>query len=314
MSASLLEAKDLNLTRGGHSVLDSVSFTLDRGRTMGLVGESGAGKSTVVLALIGLIRPPEVGIEGTILFEGEDLVSLPEAKWKRIRGNRIAMIFQDAAAALNPCFTLGQHMAEPLTRHLGLSRGAARARALELLKRVEIADAERRLAAYPHELSGGMQQRAMIAMALACEPRLLLADEPTSALDVTIQSQIMKLIHEQVRGSNTSVIFVLHDLALASQVCDAIVVLYAGQVCEAGPSEAVLRHSRHPYTRALKSCVVHPGTEQLTPLAGASPALEELPPGCRFAPRCPKAQDKCRRTVPPLTANGAHRVACWFPD
>ena len=314
MNGSLLEITNLSLTRGGYSVLDSISFGLDHGRTMGLVGESGAGKSTIALALIGLIRPPEVGIEGTVMFEGQDLVSLPEAAWKRIRGNRIAMIFQDAASALNPCFTLGQHLAEPLTRHLGLSKEAARERTLELLKRVEIADAERRLRAYPHELSGGMQQRAMIAMALACEPTLLLADEPTSALDVTIQSQIMKLIHEQVRGSDTSVIFVLHDLALASQVCDAIVVLYAGQVCEAGPSETVLRHPRHPYTKALKSCVMHPGTEELTPLAGASPALEELPPGCRFAPRCPNAQDKCRRTAPPLTSNGAHRVACWFPD
>jgi oligopeptide/dipeptide ABC transporter ATP-binding protein len=314
MNGNLLEITDLSLTRSGYSVLDSISFALDHGRTMGLVGESGAGKSTVVLALIGLIRPPEVGIEGAILFEGEDLVSLPETEWKRIRGNRIAMIFQDAASALNPCFNLGRHLAEPLTRHLGLSKEAARERALELLKRVEIADAERRLRAYPHELSGGMQQRAMIAMALACEPTLLLADEPTSALDVTIQSQIMKLIHEQVQGSDTSVIFVLHDLALASQVCDAIVVLYAGQVCEAGPSETVLRDSRHPYTMALKSCVVHPGTEEVTPLAGASPALEELPPGCRFAPRCPKAQDKCRRTAPALTSNGAHRVACWFPN
>jgi oligopeptide/dipeptide ABC transporter ATP-binding protein len=310
----LLSFTELSLARGGHSVLDRVSFDLGRGETLGLVGESGAGKSTIALVAIGLLRPPAVTLGGRMGFAGEDdLLGQPESTWAALRGRRIAMIFQDPASALNPCFTVGRQLTNPLRRLLGLDRAAARRRAIELLESAGLNDAEARLAAFPHELSGGMQQRVMIAIALACNPDLLLADEPTSALDVTIQAQIMQLILQQVRARDASCIFVLHDLALASQVCDRIVVLYAGQVVEAGPTEIVLRRSLHPYTNALKSCVIELDTETLTPPEGGLPALGDMPPGCRFAPRCPRATAECTTRVPPVRHLQGRDVACWHP-
>ena len=310
----LLSLAEFSLARGGHSVLDRVGFDLGRGETLGLVGESGAGKSTIALAAIGLLRPPAVTLEGRMRFaDHNDLVDLPESAWAVLRGRRIAMIFQDPASALNPCFTVGHQLGGPLRRLLGLGRAAARRRAIELLENVGLNDAEARLAAFPHELSGGMQQRVMIAIALACNPELLLADEPTSALDVTIQAQIMQLILQEVRARDASCIFVLHDLALASQVCDRIVVLYAGQVVEAGPTGTVLRHSLHPYTKALKSCVIELGTEALTPPEGGLPALGAMPSGCRFAPRCPRATAECTARTPPVRHLEGRDIACWHP-
>ncbi|TAJ37646.1 MAG: ABC transporter ATP-binding protein [Reyranella sp.] len=311
---TLLSLADISLARNGHSVLDHVSFDLGRGETLGLVGESGAGKSTIALAAMGLLRPPAVTLEGRMQFaEHENLLAEPEAEWATLRGRRIAMIFQDPASALNPCFTVGRQLESPLRRLLGFDRAAARRRAIELLESAGLNDAEARLAAFPHELSGGMQQRVMIAIALSCNPELLLADEPTSALDVTIQAQIMQLILEQVRARNASCIFVLHDLALASQVCDRIVVLYAGQVVEAGPAESVLRRSLHPYTNALKSCVIELDTETLTPPEGGLPALGAMPPGCRFASRCPRATARCADQMPPLRSLEGREIACWHP-
>ena len=310
----LLSLAELSLSRGGQSVLDRVSFDLGRGETLGLVGESGAGKSTVALVAIGLLRPPAVQLAGRMGFAGQDdLLDQPEAAWAALRGRRIAMIFQDPASALNPCFTVGQQLTNPLRRLLGLDPKAARRRAIELLESAGLNDAEARLAAFPHELSGGMQQRVMIAIALSCNPELLLADEPTSALDVTIQAQIMQLILQQVRARNASCMFVLHDLALASQVCDRIVVLYAGQVVETGPTETVLRHPLHPYTAALKACVIELDTESLTPPEGGLPALGDMPAGCRFAPRCPRATTECSVMVPPQRHLGGRVVACWHP-
>ena len=310
----LLSLVDVSLARNGHSVLDRVSFAVGRGETLGLVGESGAGKSTIALVAIGLLRPPAVTLDGRMRFAGhDDLLALPESAWAGLRGRRIAMIFQDPASALNPCFTVGRQLAGLLRRLLGLDRAAARQRAIELLESVGLNDAEARLAAFPHELSGGMQQRVMIAMALACNPELLLADEPTSALDVTIQAQIMQLILQQVRARNASCIFVLHDLALASQVCDRIVVLYAGQVVEAGPTEIVLRRPLHPYTNALRACVIELDTETLTPPDGGLPALGAMPPGCRFAPRCPRARIACSLQTPPLRRLEGREIACWHP-
>ncbi len=310
----LLSFAELSLARNGHSVLDRVSFDLGRGETLGLVGESGAGKSTIALVAIGLLRPPAVTLSGRMGFAGtDDLLGQPESAWAAVRGRRIAMIFQDPASALNPCFTVGRQLTNPLRRLLGLDRAAARRRAIELLESAGLNDAEARLAAFPHELSGGMQQRVMIAIALACNPELLLADEPTSALDVTIQAQIMQLILQQVRARSASCMFVLHDLALASQVCDRIVVLYAGQVVEAGPTETVLRDSLHPYTNALKSCVIELDTETLTPPEGSLPALGNMPPGCRFAPRCPRSTADCMTRVPPLRHLQGRDVACWHP-
>ncbi|MCA4901091.1 MAG: ABC transporter ATP-binding protein [Rhodocyclaceae bacterium] len=308
---TLLSLDAFSLARGKAEVLDNVGFTLGRGQTIGLIGESGAGKSTIALAIIGLLRAPQVALRGSIRFDGVELTTLPEAEYRRLRGNRIGLIFQDATAALNPCFTVGAHLAEPLSRHLGLQGEQRRQRSIELLESVGIGEAALRLDAFPHELSGGMQQRVMIAMALACDPQLLIADEPTSALDVTIQAQIMELILERVRARSASAIFVLHDLALAAQVCDRVVVLYAGQVVEEAPAAELFADPRHPYTRALRACSIELGErDALVPIPGAVPGLEELPGGCRFAPRCERASARCAQT-PPLVNDGARRIACW---
>ncbi|MFA5081816.1 MAG: ABC transporter ATP-binding protein [Hydrogenophilaceae bacterium] len=311
---ALLEVRDFTLRRGKAAVLDGVNLTLQPGESLGLIGESGAGKSTLAMAVIGLLRAPEVAIEGSLSFRGSELTRLPEAEFRRLRGNKIGLIFQDASAALNPCFTVGEHIAEPLKRHLGLSKWDRTDRAVELMQSVGIPEPRLRLNAYPHELSGGMQQRVMIAIALACNPELLLADEPTSALDVTIQAQIMELILERVRALNSSAIFVLHDLALGAQVCDRIAVMYAGQIVEEGPSDKVLAQPLHPYTQGLKSCVVELGSRALQPIPGQVPPLSAMPDGCRFAPRCPKAQPVCSQQRPTVEWREGRHVACWFPD
>jgi len=310
-AAPLLSLQAFSLARGKVDVLDNVAFELGRGQTIGLIGESGAGKSTIALAIIGLLRSPEVSLRGSIRFDGVELTVLAEAQYRQLRGNRIGLVFQDATAALNPCFTVGAQLAEPLSRHLGLRGNERRQRSIELLESVGIGEAALRLDAFPHELSGGMQQRVMIAMALACDPQLLIADEPTSALDVTIQAQIMELILERVRARSASAIFVLHDLALAAQVCDRVVVLYAGQVVEVAPAGELFAAPRHPYTRALRACSIELGQEQaLAPIPGSVPGLEDLPAGCRFAPRCDRASAQCAQT-PPLVSDGIRSVACW---
>ena len=310
-AGEVLEIAGFSLYRGSVAVLDHIDLGLGRGRTLGLLGESGAGKSTLALAVMGLLRPPEVRITGSLRFRGAELTTLPERSYRALRGNRIGLIFQDATAALDPCFTVGAHLAEPLARHLGLRGATGRDRAVELLTSVGIAEPAMRLAAYPHELSGGMQQRVMIAAALACNPELLLADEPTSALDVTIQAQIMELILDRVRSLGSSAIFVLHDLALAAQVCDEVAVLYAGQIVEKGPAAAVLGAPRHPYTAGLRACAVELGERvPLAPIPGNVPALEDMPTGCRFATRCPKASARCAER-PPLVERDGQQVACW---
>jgi len=309
---ALLEVSNLTLRRGKAVVLDGVSLALHSGETLGLIGESGAGKSTLAMALIGLLRAPEVQLDGSMRFRGTELTRLRESDYRRLRGNKIGLIFQDATAALNPCFTVGEQIAEPLKRHLGLSKWDRRERAAELMHSVGIPEPRLRLDAYPHELSGGMQQRVMIAIALACNPELLLADEPTSALDVTIQAQIMELILDRVRELNSSAIFVLHDLALGAQVCDRIAVMYAGQIVEEGPSERVLAAPLHPYTRGLKSCVVELGSRTLVPIPGQVPPLDAMPAGCRFAPRCPKAKAICGEQRPQAEIRDGRQVACWF--
>lgn len=316
LSRPLLDLNRFTLRRGPHAVLDEVTLTLTAGRTLGLLGESGAGKSTLAMALIGLLQAPVVGLEGSMNFDGLELVDLPESQFRTLRGNRIGLVFQDATSSLDPCFTVGQQLCEPLKRHLGLDPKTAVERAVELLTSVGLPDARSRLAAYPHQLSGGMQQRVMISIALACNPQLLIADEPTSALDVTIQAQIMELILQQVRSRGSSAIFVLHDLALASQVCDDIAVLYAGQIVEAGPAAAVLGNPVHPYTIGLRSCVVELESATLQPLAGNVPALDEMPAGCHFCTRCPHADARCETERPPLLARQGRQVACWWihPD
>jgi oligopeptide/dipeptide ABC transporter ATP-binding protein len=310
---SLLCIERFSLRRGRASILDAVTLALGAGRTLGLVGESGAGKSTLALAVMGLLRAPQVAMEGSMRFAGEELVGLPEKRYQQIRGNRIGLIFQDPTASLDPCFTVGEQIAQPLRRHAHLGRREALARAAALLTDAGLPDAKARLAAYPHELSGGMQQRVMIAIALACNPELLIADEPTSALDVTIQAQIMELILERVRALGSSALFVLHDLALASQVCDDLAVLYAGQVVEIGPAADILAAPAHPYTIALRSCVVELDSTRLQPLAGSPPGSEPPSRGCRFADRCPKAKDLCREERPQLARLDGRQIACWYP-
>ena len=311
MSPASLQVEHLTLRRKGVAVLDNVSLELPAGQTLALIGESGAGKSTLAYAAMGLVRPPEVALEGRLMVGDVDVVSAPERVLRPLRGVRMGMIFQDASAALNPCYTVLDHLSEPLRRHRGLNKAQCRSRAIELLTSVGIADPEGRLAAFPHELSGGMQQRVMIAMALACEPQLLIADEPTSALDVTIQAQIMALLLERVRALGASAIFVLHDLALATQVADRVAVMYAGQIVEEGPAGEVLNHPRHPYTQGLRASAIEFDAERLQPIAGVVPPLSAMPGGCRFAPRCALATERCREQQPLITARGPVRVACW---
>ena len=311
MSPASLQVEHLTLRRKGVAVLDNVSLELPAGQTLALIGESGAGKSTLAYAAMGLVRPPEVALEGRLMVGDVDVVSAPERVLRPLRGVRMGMIFQDASAALNPCYSVLDHLSEPLKRHRGLNKAQCRQRAIELLTSVGIADPEGRLAAFPHELSGGMQQRVMIAMALACEPQLLIADEPTSALDVTIQAQIMALLLERVRALGASAIFVLHDLALATQVADRVAVMYAGQIVEEGPAGEVLNHPRHPYTQGLRASAIEFDAERLQPIAGVVPPLSAMPGGCRFAPRCALATERCREQQPLITARGPVRVACW---
>ncbi|MDQ2187525.1 ABC transporter ATP-binding protein [Alcaligenaceae bacterium A4P071] len=310
MPTPMLTIENLTLKRRGVAVLDDVSITLARGRSLALIGESGAGKSTLAFAIMGLLRPPEVALQGRLLVGDADVALLSERQLRPLRGSRMGLIFQDATAALNPCFTVLQHVSEPLRRHRRMSASQCQQRAIELLDSVGIADPERRLKAFPHELSGGMQQRVMIAIALACEPELLLADEPTSALDVTIQAQIMTLILERVRALNASVIFVLHDLALASQAADDVAVMYAGQIVETGPAAEVLNAPQHPYTQGLRASAIELGAARLKPIAGVVPSLSSMPGGCRFAPRCVRATEQCA-TRPALTPRGTRAIACW---
>ncbi|SEM85958.1 peptide/nickel transport system ATP-binding protein [Loktanella fryxellensis] len=313
-SDPLLTVTGLTVYRGSRRILDDVSFTLARGETLALVGESGAGKSTIASALMGLLAG-RARVTGQAAFDDvPDLLAITSKGWSGLRGQRIAMIFQDAGAALNPCFTVGSQLTSVLRRQLGLDRATARQRAVTLLDSVGLNDAAARMSAYPHQLSGGMQQRVMVAIALACDPDLLFADEPTSALDVTIQAQIVRLILDQTRAKGASCVFVLHDLALASQTCDRIVVLYAGQVMESGPSDVVLNDPRHPYTRLLKSCVIEIGTHDLDPPDGSVPGYDDLPGGCRFATRCPRRLPRCAAERPPLTTLAGRSLACWNPE
>ncbi len=313
--APLLDVRGLTLHRGARKILDGVDLKIERSRSLALVGESGAGKSTIAMALMGLLDSDRVRIEGEARHTSEgDLVGADETVWARLRGRRFAMVFQDAASALNPCFTIGSQITSPLRRLMGLSRAEAKRRAIELLESVGLNDAPSRLSAYPHQLSGGMQQRVMIAIALACDPELLFADEPTSALDVTIQAQIVRLILDQTRARGASCVFVLHDLALASQACDTVVVLYAGQVMEAGPTEVLLRRPRHPYTKALAACVLEIETETLEAPTGGIPSFDRMPVGCRYADRCPRALPRCTDTRPPLADFDGRSLACWNPE
>ncbi|WP_337875838.1 ABC transporter ATP-binding protein [Elioraea sp.] len=314
----LLEVEDLAVSfrtdRGEVEALSGVTLHLDAGEVIGVVGESGCGKSLTALSVMGLVPDPPGRITaGRIRFRGQDLLALDDAAMARLRGREIAMIFQEPMSALNPVFTVGEQVAEVLRVHEGLGRAAARERAALLLARVGIPDPVRRLAQYPHELSGGLRQRVMIAAALACRPKLLIADEPTTALDVTIQAQILALLADLQREFGMATMLITHDLGVVAQVVKRVVVMYAGKVVEEGPVEAVFARPSHPYTAALMRSIpaLAEGQMRLPAIPGSVPAPGLWPPGCRFAPRCGHAVAACAAGVPPLfPVEPGHRAAC----
>ena len=310
-------AIDLPTPGGARRVVHDVSFTLDGGDSLGVVGESGSGKTMTALALMGLL-PDGARVSGAIWFEGRDLARLDEAELQKLRGDRIAMIFQEPMTALNPIRRIGAQVAEPLVLHRGMTKAAAWAEAVRLLDRVRLRDPARAARAYPFALSGGERQRAMIAMALSCGPKLIVADEPTTALDVTVQAKILDLLATLGEQANMATLLVSHDLAVIARHCRRVLVMYGGAVMESGPAEAVLRRARHPYTRALLEARPRPGAsrgERLLAIAGAASPAGETPKGCPFAGRCPLTLEACRTTTPPtLEFETDHRVRCLRVD
>ncbi|MDR3438371.1 ABC transporter ATP-binding protein [Telmatospirillum sp.] len=292
--------------------VDDISFSLCSGETLGIVGESGSGKSQTLFSIMGLL-PPTAETSGSIRFEGKELLGLPPAELNKLRGERLALVFQDPMTALNPYLTVERQLSEVVQYHHGLSRPAARAEALTALRRVHIPEAERQLDRYPHQLSGGMRQRVVIAMAMIANPSLLLADEPTTALDVTIQAEILDLLAEQ-REAGAAIVLVTHDLGVVARLCDRVMVMYAGKVVEEGRTSDVFRNPRHPYTQGLLAAIPRLDDDIHDPrkaIDGQPPDLLELPPGCAFAPRCPLAGPDCRVTAPVLVPHGElGAVAC----
>jgi peptide/nickel transport system ATP-binding protein len=318
VTETVLRITDLHVTfftkLGPLSAVDGISYAVKKGKTLGLVGESGCGKSVTSFAIIGLLDPPGRVTGGQILFHGEDLSRYPEAELERIRGNRIAMIFQEPMTALNPVFTIGFQIDEQILRHDNVSKAEARHRSIEMLTVVGIPSPEKRYASYPHQLSGGMRQRAMIAMALSCNPELLIADEPTTAIDVTIQSQILELMQSLQDQYHMAVQFITHDLGVISEIADDVVVMYAGKVCEIADADTVFRSPKHPYTYGLIESIPRRGrrVKTLYSIPGTVVSLLDIPQGCRFQNRCPNALAVCREQEPPLeTLEPGHTVACF---
>jgi len=301
--------------------VDGVSFEVNAGETLAIVGESGCGKSVTSMSILRLLPMPPARIAaGRIEFDGRNLLDLTEPQMRQVRGNAISMIFQEPMTSLNPVLTIGRQIAEALVLHRGMSQKEATARAIEMLRKVHIPEAERRITQYPHELSGGMRQRVMIAMALACGPRLLIADEPTTALDVTIQAQILELMRELHRETGAAIILITHDLGVVAEMAQRVVVMYAGRKVEEAPIEELFAAPRHPYTRGLLGSMPHLGDsvnetgKRLVEIPGMVPSLRDPAPGCLFAPRCSNAGERCTREVPPLELHApGHWAACWHP-
>ncbi len=315
-STPLLQVSDLSIRFAGvpGNLVDGVSLTLNAGETLCVVGESGCGKSLTALALMGLLpMPPARRMSGQAIFEGQDLFDMPLETLKDIRGNRMAMIFQEPMTSLNPAIKVGEQIAEAVRRHKGVNREQARARALEMLRRVRIPAPEKRLDEYPHQMSGGMRQRAMIAMALANDPALLIADEPTTALDVTVQAQVLDLMRTLQRETNAALIMITHDLGVVAEMADTVVVMYAGRIVEAGPVRKVFEDPQHPYTIGLMSSMpdLGPRGGRLVTIPGVVPPADAMPEGCRFAARCPFAGADCAAAPPLRDLGDRHRVACW---
>ncbi|MDQ8018593.1 MAG: ABC transporter ATP-binding protein [Bordetella sp.] len=325
---SLLRVDDVrvefNTRRGRAMVLNGVSFEARAGETLCIVGESGCGKSMTALTVLGLVpQPPGRVSGGRVLFGDEDLLRASPERLRAVRGNRISMIFQEPMTSLNPVFTVGEQIAESLRLHAGLDRKAAHARAVEMLRQVGIPAPERRVDEYPHQLSGGMRQRVMIAMALACRPDILIADEPTTALDVTVQAQIFDLLRELQAERGTAIVLITHDMGAVAEMADRVIVMYAGRVIEQGTTEEVLGSPQHPYTQGLIACLPELGSSQhgerreLAEIAGVVPSLWELGSGCAFRERCPSAHARCAQDVPPmfdapLPGQPGHAAACWL--
>ena len=323
--APLLEISGLSVefTGGGRTarVLNEVALTVAANETLGIVGESGCGKSMTALAILRLVPSPPGRITGgRIVFEGEDLLRAPEQRLRDVRGHRIGMIFQEPMTSLNPVLTIGDQLSETVIKHLKLDARAARARSIELLKAVGIPAPERRVDEYPYQLSGGMRQRVMIAMAIGCEPRLLIADEPTTALDVTVQAQIFELLRELRARSGMGLILITHDMGVIAEMTDRVAVMYGGRVVEEAPTADILSAPAHPYTRGLIACVPDLDAEEvldadLLEIAGMVPSVWDLPKGCPFADRCAEAMPRCVAEMPPTTVVAAgHRVACWLNE
>jgi oligopeptide transport system ATP-binding protein len=296
--------------------VDEVSLSIDAGETLGIVGESGSGKSTLALTILRLLPTAARIVEGTMRFEGEDLLAKSDAEMRHVRGKRIAMILQDPMASLNPLFTIGDQVAEPIRVHEGSGRGNAWRRAGELLKSVRIPSPETRLGQYPHEMSGGMRQRIVGAIGISCAPRLLIADEPTTSLDLTIQAQYLNLLRELQRAHGLALIFITHNLGIVAKMCDRLAVMYAGRIVEQGSVSDIFRAPAHPYTEALINSIPRmngDAQQRLTAIDGQPPDLSALPPGCAFAPRCPRVFDRCRVERPPAFAPRPERaVRCWL--
>jgi len=319
----LLDVKNLRtqfFTQDGVvKAVDDVSFHIMPGETLGIVGESGCGKSITAMSIMRLIpSPPGKIVSGQILFDGEDVMKMSDEEVRSIRGNKIAMIFQDPMTSLNPVLTINRQISESLELHLGMSKSQSRARSVELLKMVGIPNADERVDQYPHQFSGGMRQRVMIAMALSCNPSLLIADEPTTALDVTIQAQILDLMRNLQQEHNTALMMITHDLGVVAGMTDRIQVMYAGHVVETATTEELFANPRHPYTVGLLNSIPRldaAAKAKLNPIRGLPPDLIDLPDMCPFLPRCDYAREKCEQQNPPLLeVNDVHRSACWFWD
>jgi peptide/nickel transport system ATP-binding protein len=319
MTGPLLEVRDLCVefpTRHGTlRALDGVSFDIAAGEILGIVGESGAGKSLTGAAIIGLLEPPGRVCGGQILLEGRRIDDLPTDAMRRLRGKQIGAIFQDPLTSLNPLYTVGRQLIETLRTHLPLSASAARARAVDLLRQTGIPAPEARMAQYPHEFSGGMRQRAVIALALAGEPKLIIADEPTTALDVAVQAQIIALLRGVTQAHGASVMLITHDMGVIAETCDRVAVMYAGHIVEIGPVSEVIHHPAHPYTAGLMASVpsLVDTRGRLAQIQGSLPRLDEIPSGCAFHPRCPKASPRCSDERPELAIVQRTRAACWWP-
>jgi len=315
----LLQVENLKTSfrteRGGVTAVDGVSFHVRRGEILGVVGESGCGKSATAQSILRLFDEDYTSYEGQILFEGQDLLDLSLEEMHTLRGNDISMIFQDPLSSLNPVYTIGNQIAEALLIHKNISRRAAKERVLDLLRLTGIPAPEKRITEYPHELSGGMRQRVMIAMALACESKVLIADEPTTALDVTIQAQIMNLMIDLNQKLDMGIILITHDLGVVAEVCSRVVVMYLGQIVEEADIQSLFSNPMHPYTQGLMKSIPQLDCDRSAPLhviEGVVPSLHQVPKGCRFAPRCPYADEKCRTAMPDLEQHGpAQRARCW---